>query len=210
MRRERGITLLEVVVAIAIAGTVLSLAVPVFVSSSRTAGVQTSLGVAEASAARLVSLLRSDLRAARVVGCATSPDLPAISYRMPLTGDGTDADGAILWGPLRKIEFETVEEIDEGDRDIDLNGDGDRSDRFLRCRLREAVEGEDSRAVSGAHFVLNAAAPHGDIDGDGLADPTFTPVPGGIRIVLWSLIRADVTGLRRTQIDITMRNPQGG
>jgi prepilin-type N-terminal cleavage/methylation domain-containing protein len=208
--RNRGLTLLEVVVAVAIAGTVLSLVIPIFVTSSRSAGVQAAVEVAERSSARVIALLRKDLRAARLTEVASSPEMPAITFRLPQDGGGVDADGAIVWGQHRTIIFESVETIDEGARGIDLNSDGDTADRFLRCRLREIRDDGSSRSVSGAHFVLNADDPYGDIDGDGVADPAFTAYPAGLRIVLWSVLRSDVAKIRRASIDITLRNPQGG
>jgi type II secretory pathway pseudopilin PulG len=204
-----GLTLLEVVLVVALFSVVGALLIPVFLGASRTAGVQTGVDVADRNTARLIEDLRTALRSARVESLSTSPDLPGLTYRLPGEGADLDEDGEVLWGPLRTLSFEPVETIRESDRDIDINGDGDRSDRFLRCRLTESVAGGAGRALSGSSFVLDADSPYGDVDGDGEADRPFTAVPGGLRVVLWSLIRSDVTGLRRAQAEITLRNPQG-
>jgi hypothetical protein len=46
------------------------------------------------------------------------------------------------------------------------------------------------------------------VDGDGEADAPFTTSTGGLRVLLWSMIGVDVTGLRRAEIDVSLRNPE--
>jgi type II secretory pathway pseudopilin PulG len=207
--RQSGLTLLEILLAVGVFALVGALLIPVFLGASRTANVQTGVDVADRNSARLIEELRTSLRSARVDSVSTSPDLPGITYRLPAEVTDLDEDGEVLWGPQRTLAFEPVETIRESDRGIDINGDGDRSDRFLRCRLTESVAGGAGRALSGSSFVLDADSPYGDVDGDGETDRPFTAIPGGLRVTLWSLIRSDVTGLRRARAEITLRNPQG-
>jgi type II secretory pathway pseudopilin PulG len=208
-RRDSAVTLIEILLAVFIAAAILALVIPIFVGTSRNASIQTGVDIADRAASRVLNELRSEMRAARVVEMTGGTDLPAITYRLPEAGSGLDVDGAVAWGPRRTLAFEVVATLDEGDRGIDYNGDGDRTDRFFRCQLRETVDGGASRAVSASRFILNADAPHGDVDGDGEADAPFVRVTGGLRIVLWALIREDVSGLRRARMEVTMRNPQG-
>jgi len=207
--RQAGFTLLELILVLVIFSLVASLVVPVFLGASRTAGVQTGVDVADRNIARMIDELRSSLRSARVEEIRSSPDLPGIRYRLPDDSGDLDSDGAVVWGPVRTLAYEAVETIEEKRQGVDINGDGDRSDRFLRCRLTESIDGGVERALSGSSFLLDADSPYGDVDGDGEEDRPFTTVPGGLRVVLWSIIRADVTGLRRAQAEITLRNPQG-
>ncbi len=208
--RQDALTLLEVMLVVGIFSLVAALVIPVFLGATRTASVQTGVDVADRNISRLIDDLRSTLRSARIEDLADSPDMPGISYRLPDEDAGDlDEDGEVRWGPLRTLSFESVETIAESDNEIDINGDGDRSDRYFRCRLTESVGGGAGRALSGSSFLLDAESPYGDVNGDGVTDRPFTATAGGLRVVLWSLIRADVTGLRRARAEITLRNPQG-
>jgi len=206
--RRAGFSLLELMVVIVCFAIVATLVISVVLGASRSASIQTGVDVADRNLARVVDDLRSRLRSARMESLAEAPDMPGLSYRLPAETDDIDDDGEVQWGPLRRLQFEMVEAIDEASHGTDLNGDGDRTDRFLRCQLIESIDDGDPRVISGSSFVLDATSPYGDIDGDGQPDPPFTPADGGLRIVLWSLIRADVTGLRSAHAEITLRNRQ--
>ena len=206
--RQAAFSLLEIMVVVVCFAIVVALVVSVVLGASRSAGIQTGVDVADRNLARTVDDLRARLRSARMESLATAPEMPGVSYRLPDETAAIDADGEVQWGPLRVLRFEMVEAVEEAAHDTDINGDGDRTDRFLRCQLIESVDGGEARAISGSSFLLSAVTPYGDVDGDGQPDPPFTPEDGGIRVVLWSLIRTDVTGLRSARAEITLRNPQ--
>ncbi len=206
--RRAAFSLLEILVVVVCFAIVAALVISVVLGASRSASIQTGVDVADRNLSRVIDDLRARLRSARIESLLEAPDMPGLTYRLPDETTDIDADGEVLWGPLRRLQFEMVEAVEESSHDTDINGDGDRTDRFLRCQLIESVGAGEARAISGSSFLLSATTPYGDVDGDGQPDPPFAADDGGLRVVLWSLIRADVTGLRSIRAEITLRNPQ--
>ena len=98
LSRQAGMSLIEVMLAVAITGTVLALIVPIFLSAGHAAAVQTCLDTADRQAARALTNLRKNLRYARVVGIATSPDMPAITFSQYLVIVSGRESGCVLPG----------------------------------------------------------------------------------------------------------------
>jgi hypothetical protein len=158
--RRAGFTLVEVVGSTLLVTAVLS------------AAMHASADLASGSeAVRADLFVRVDRALARTAGDLKRGDLgpiPAagdsISYQVP-----ADCDGA-----RTTIRLVTDRTISEAAQDFDLNGDGDRNDRFDLGHLELDRPDGTKEPLTGAWLLQPALNHGGDLDGDGVPDPIFS------------------------------------
>jgi hypothetical protein len=183
-RRNCGFTLLEAIIAAAIAAAILGAAMhDTLYSAVGTEVVRSNLFVRVDNAIRRIA---TDFERGEL-------DLPGaagdtLAYQLPVDPDGDgsflDASGAIQWGILDNgvpiaggkatLRFVADDVLDEEALSVDLNGDGDKKDRFDHGHLERVLPDGSIERLTGA-WILQPNGNHGaDLDNDGLADPIFS------------------------------------
>jgi len=188
--KTNGFTLIEVALVTAILAPVVGI-----VLSGTSAIVDTSVGAAiQVSAQQQVIFttkrLREELQKAQID--SVSPDGLTVVYQkaLDMTGSGiaVGPDGAIRWGAIEAtgpvagntytMSFVQDAAISEATVQLDLNSDGDTVDTFRRGHLQRLTSGGGATEVSPSMFMIDAADPSGDLNGDGAPDPLFNFGPG--------------------------------
>ena len=129
----------------------------------------------------------------------------SLAYQLPIAGGGAAAkrDPAVptVWGivandvPMRggraTLRFVADAVLDESELAVDLNGDGDRHDKFEQGHLERLLPDGAIEQLTGAWILQPAGDRGGDLDGDGKVDPIFSlDVNGPATIARLSLVVA--------------------
>ena len=118
--RQRGFTLVEILVSLAISLALVAGVVQIFMSSKITYSVQEGMSRLQENARFAINLLASDLRMANYLGCAQKSD-DAAAYRNVL-----NTPNSFLWDVTTGIEgFEVGETVDPAVVDASALADSD-------------------------------------------------------------------------------------
>jgi len=150
--RRAGLTLVEVVGPTLLIAAVLS------------AAMHAAVDLASGSAVvRAGIFVRVDRALERIAGDLERGDLDPI----PAAGDSI----TIARTTIRFVTDRTISEAAQG---VDLNGDGDRKDRFDLGHLEADRPDGTKEPLTGAWLLQPALNHGGDLDGDGVPDPIFS------------------------------------
>lgn len=166
MKRQAGLTIVEIVIVAIVLSTMLASTVSVMMTTGDTLASGTSVAALEARANRALDRLQRELLQAGVttIGVAAPGENPALDYRR---GIGY-ASQEIVWGPPRRIEFRPAEAVDGIDNDDD--GLVDEGDIVWIADPGEPTERVVTLAT-GVRAYLEGEFPNGaDDNGNGLVD----------------------------------------
>lgn len=207
--RDRGLTLLELALTAVIFAAVLAVAYPAFHSANDTIATSNRRDVMERHGDRLLGEVRDFLREGRITSTPAAnapPEIRLVRVPSGLSLDEISEVGSIPWDSTEEaIRFRTKREIRESEIGEDLNGDGDRADRFAIGVL----ETEDSRGVrpitETGEVMLGLPSYAGDLDGDGVADPLFEVDERSVEIRIRLLARTAAGHYLKTELRGTLR-----
>ena len=182
---ERAVSLIEVTIAAGVATIVLGAALGMTQTSMSASKVIGDSSVGLRREVEVKNALRLDLNRCRLE--AIAPDGSSVTYSLPVTAaDGSllDAYGNVIWGVSDStgpkpggtitVSFQVDRIRDEAVEEIDLNNDGDTTDRFDQGRLVKTASTGDRLALPLARVVLVRGDYTGDVNGDGQPDPLFS------------------------------------
>ncbi len=182
MKRESGLTLIDVTIATAIVIAIVGMAYPGFKTANDTMATNGRQDRMERQGDRALRMLTREVRSGWITGTTAPGQAPSLTLRH-VQGDVQLSDlaveDAVPWAAAeRTVRFRQLEEITEADEGTDINRDGDLSDRFSIGVLEtvELVDGKDVvKPITGASSRVILALPSfaGDLDGDGVGDPLF-------------------------------------
>ena len=212
--RTRGMTLLELLLSIAVFAAIVAVAYPAFIGANNTVATSTTRDQMERKGDMLLDEVNQFLRSGRVVAVADAPNPPAVTVvrvRRDVAIEDLAGNGGAPWGADQEtLRFRPVRTLDEADLNEDLNGDGDRNDRFALGRL-EIEDATRLRSLSDTGLVMLGLPDYeGDLDGDGLPDPLFVVTARSVDIRLRLLTRDTQGRFLKTALQSTLRlrNPQ--
>jgi hypothetical protein len=183
-RRAAGFTLIEAIIAAAIAAAILGALMQKTIDSGvGTEVVRANLFVRVDNAIRRIA---GDFERGELDPPAATGD--SLAYQLPIDPDGDgsflDANGAVQWGivsggvPLSggraTLQFVADASVDEALLAVDLNGDGDKKDRFDQGHLERRLPDGTVETLTGPWILQPTGSHGGDLDGDGRADPIFS------------------------------------
>lgn len=181
-----GFTIIELTIVLAILAPVLGIVLSglsTVVVTSVDATVQVE---AQTRVIFTTKKLRKDLTRAQIE--SITPDGLSITFKHPLdltgTGSLVDPAGNVQWGAVEatgpdvasSYTFSFVQDatVQEATLQKDLNGDGDMTDTFQLGHLQRSTTLGQAQSISASVYMVDAANPTGDLDGDGLPDPLFS------------------------------------
>jgi hypothetical protein len=192
--RSGGFTLVEALGATVITFTIVAAAIQSAIGAgSGTELIRSSLFVRTDDALRRIS---DDLERADLDPLPGGGD--RVAFELPIDADGNgsfyDAHDALEWGAVvngkavlgarTAFQFATDSTVDEATLGCDLNGDGDRLDRFDVGHLERVKPDGSVEPLTGATILQPAGNHGGDLDGDGVADPLFAVDTAGAKSIV--------------------------
>lgn len=214
MRTERGVTLLDMVIAVSIVVVVLAVAYPGLKVANDTMATSGSKDRMERAGDKLLKTVIEEIRAGRVADVSATGVAPFITLSRPMRSvDLADLspEGGTPWlTQNHTLRFRQTSVLVEYEAKEDINGDGDRNDRFAAGFL-ELDDGASVRPIlTRAQVILGLPTYRDDVDGDGEPDPLFA-VDRRSAVVEIHLISRDPQG-RLAQCEarcsVHLRNPQ--
>lgn len=208
-RGQRGLTLLELALTVVIFAAVLAVAYPAFHSANDTIATSNRRDVMERQGDRILREVQEFLREGRITSAPAAnaaPEIRLVRVKSSLTLDEISAAGAVPWSATEEaIRFRPKREIRESDIGEDLNGDGDRTDRYSVG----VIETEDERGVrpitETGEVILGLPSYDGDLDGDGVGDPLFAVDERSVEIRIHLLTRTAAGHYLKTELRGTLR-----
>lgn len=176
-QRERGVTLVDVSIAVVIVVIIVGVAYPGFKVANDTISRSSQKARLESGADRIKKAVVQQMRTGQLAAISGPGVPPVIDIHPPRTGvDLTqiNGDGDVPWKTeTHKLGFRQTGTLRESKINIDINGDGDEYDDFA-LGVVELITPANTRPVTDVgRVILSLPSYEGDVDGDGKNDPLF-------------------------------------
>lgn len=211
--REKGVTMVDVLIGTAIVAIIIALVYPGFFVAKNTIATSGRRDLIERAGDQLMAKVVREVRAGLVTAIADSPNPPSVSTVRPRKGVALDEldDGAVPWdGATRTLRFRQTGTLREADEKDDVNKDGDKTDDFATGLLELVEDGEARPLLTRAEVILGLPGYDGDVDGDGNDDPMFERVDRTVTIRIFLVHKDDQGRILTTALrsSVHLRNHQ--
>ena len=175
--RERGFTMVDTVIAVAILALVLGIAYPGFKIANDTIATSGTRGQATRVGGDVLRRILKETRSGDVQNVQATTTGPALTLRR-IRSDASlaqfETEGSLDFGAETVvIQFRQTDTLSETVVREDINRDGDMKDLFALGHIEVVENGRVRPLMTSTPVILGLPGFAGDLDGDGKSDPLF-------------------------------------